>query len=100
MRIIRILKRESPLALAREVMWRATRGWRKRRILARIEHPGDVKFRYITYYDPDLQCLSEHAKTLIVAFADEIRAGRYPFLGYGTVDLGRDTFPPEFRPRR
>src|SRR6266436_5936543 len=88
MRIIRILKRESPLALAREVMWRATRGWRKRRILARIEHPGDVKFRYITYYDPDLQCLSEHAKTLIVAFADEIRAGRYPFLGYGTVDLG------------
>src|SRR5258708_1122952 len=88
MRIIRILKRESPLALAREVMWRATHGWRKRRILARIEHPGDVKFRYIPYYDPDLQCLSEHTKTLIVAFADEIQAGRYPFLGYGTVALG------------
>jgi len=79
MRIIRILTRESPLSLAREVMWRATRGWRKRRILARIEHPGDVKFRYIPYYDPDLQCLSEHTKTLIVAFADEIQAGRYPF---------------------
>src|SRR5258706_9645974 len=88
MRIIRILTRESPLSLAREVMWRATRGWRKRRILARIEHPGDVKFRYIPYYDRDLQCLSEHTKTLIVAFADEIQAGRYPFLGYGTVDLG------------
>jgi len=30
----------------------------------------------------------EHTKTLIVGFADEIREGRYPFLGYGTVDLG------------
>jgi len=47
-----------------------------------------LNFRYIPYYDPDLQCLSEHTKTLIVAFADEIQAGRYPFLGYGTVDLG------------
>jgi len=88
MRIIKILKRESPLSLAREVIWRANRAWRRRRILARIEHPGDVKFRNIPYCDPDLQCLSEHTKTLIVAFADEIRAGRYPFLGYGTVDLG------------
>src|SRR6267378_2799376 len=88
MRIIKILKRESPLSLAREVIWRANRAWRRRRILARIEHPGDVKFRNIPYCDPDLQCLSEHTKTLIVAFADEIRAGHYLFLGYGTVDLG------------
>jgi hypothetical protein len=88
MRIISILKRESPILLARELMWRARREWRRKGILARIEHPGDVKFRNIPYYHPDLQCLTEHSKTLIVAFADEIRAGRYPFLGYGTADLG------------
>ena len=88
MRIIKILKRESPLLLAREVLWRAWRWWRRRGILARIEHPGDFKFRNIPYYHPDLQRLSEHSNTLIVAFADEIRAGRYPFLGYGTVELG------------
>ncbi len=62
--------------------------WSKRRILGRLEHPGDVKFRAIHYYNPDLKSLSEHGQALIVAFADQIRAGRYPFLGYGTPVLG------------
>lgn len=88
MRILRILKRESPLSLAREVLWRARRGWRRNRILAWIEHPGDIEFRNIPYYRPDLHCLSECSRSVIVAFADQIRAGRYPFLSYGNVDLG------------
>ena len=88
MRYMWILRRESPLLVAREVLWRARRKWNKRRILARLEHPCDVKFRGVPYYNPDLQTLSDQTRALIVAFADEIRAGRYPFLGYGTAELG------------
>jgi len=74
--------------VAREVLWRARRGWRKKRVLSRLENPDRVEFRSIPYYTPDLQSLSEDARVLIVAFADEILAGRYPFLGYGTAALG------------
>src|SRR6266403_1484639 len=91
MRFIRILKRESPLLVAREVLWRARREWNKRRILGRLERPGHLKFRSVPYYNPDLRMIREDSRALIVAFADEIRAGRYPFLGYGTVDLGTRT---------
>ena len=88
MRLIRILRRESPLLVAREVLWRARRDWNKRRMLGRLECPGDVKFRAVPYYNPDMRTLSEHSRALIVAFADQIRAGRYLFLGYGTAELG------------
>src|SRR5712692_10226330 len=88
MRLIRILKRESPLVVAREVLSRAHREWNKRRLLGRLERLGRVKFRGVPYYNPDLRTLSQHSRALIVAFADEIRAGRYPFLGYGTAELG------------
>jgi uncharacterized heparinase superfamily protein len=88
MRILEILKRESPLLVSREVLWRVRRGWRKRRILGRIENPDALEFRRIPYYTPDWQSLSEDSRAVIVGFADEIRAGRYPFLGYGTVALG------------
>ncbi len=91
MRFIRILKRESPLLVAREVLWRARREWNKRRILGRLERPGHLKFRSVPYYNPDLRMIGEDSRALIVAFADEIRAGRYPFLGYGTVELGTRT---------
>ncbi len=88
MRITRILKRESPLLVAREALWRARREWNKRRMLVALKRPGHFEFRAIPYYNPDLQSLSKHSRELIVAFADEIRAGHYLFLGYGTVDLG------------
>ena len=88
MKFIKVLKRESPLLVAREVLWRAHREWNKRRLLGRLERVGDAKFRLVRYYNPDLQSLSERSRTIIVAFADEIRAGRYPFLGYGTAELG------------
>jgi len=88
MRFIRILKRESPLLVAREALWRARREWSKRRVLGRLEHPCRVEFRNVPYYNSDLWALSEHSRALIVAFADEIRAGRYPFLGYDTAELG------------
>ena len=89
MRFIRILRRESPFTLTREIFWRARREWNKRRIYARLERPGQIGFRCVPYYRPNLQAISEHSRGLIIAFADEICAGRYPFLGYRTADLGR-----------
>src|SRR5439155_14888180 len=88
MRLLRILKRESPVKLALEVLWRARRAWNKKRVRAQFERPSRVMFRNVPYYNPNLRALSEHSRVLIVAFADEIRAGRYPFLGYGTAELG------------
>jgi hypothetical protein len=74
--------------VAREVVWRARRGWRKKRILSRIENPDHLEFRRIPYYIPDLQSVSEDGRASIVAFTDEILAGRFAFLGYGTAALG------------
>lgn len=88
MRFIRILKRESSVVVAREALWRLHKEWTKRRMFSRLEGLGDVRFRGVPYYNPDLQTLNEHSRALIVAFADGIRAGRYRFLGYGTADLG------------
>jgi uncharacterized heparinase superfamily protein len=65
------------------------REWNKRRIVGRrfaSSHP--VQFRNISYYRPALKQLSENNRALIIAFADEIRAGRYPFLGCDTAELG------------
>src|SRR5437879_8012454 len=89
MRFIRLLKREPPLVIAREALWRARRQWNKRRILGRRTLPGYVKFRGVPYYNPSLGPLSEDSRALIISFADEVRAGRFPFLGYGTLNLGR-----------
>jgi hypothetical protein len=88
MRSIKILKRESPFLVAREVLWRIRREWNKRRILGRLNHPGHLTLRDTRYYNPDLQSLSAQGRAPILAFADEVRAGRYPFLGYGTAELG------------
>jgi len=88
MRAINILKRESPFLVAREVLWRIRREWNKRRILGRLKHPGHLTFRDTRYYNPDPRSLSAHTRAVVLAFADEVRAGRYPFLGYGTAELG------------
>jgi hypothetical protein len=57
-------------------------------MLGRLERPGQLVFRDVPYYNPKLSTVSETGRTLVVAFAEEIRAGRYPFLGYGTAELG------------
>jgi Heparinase II/III-like protein/Heparinase II/III N-terminus len=88
MRPLRILKRESPLLLAREALWRTRKAWNKTRLPARLERLATFQFRSIPYYDPSIQNLSGRSRALLLAFADEIRLGRYPFLSYATVQLG------------
>lgn len=88
MKMIRALRRESPLLIAREILWRTKREYRRLRLSGRLKGAARFTFREVPYYKPDLRNLSGRARALIVAFADEIRAGRYPFLGYGTAELG------------
>jgi len=86
-----ILRQESPISLAREAVWRTRRGWCRNRILAQIDQePCPVKFRRVRYYATDAPSLSETSRTLITSYADEICVGRFPFLGYGTWELGRE----------
>jgi hypothetical protein len=87
-RLIRILKRESPLGVAREALWRARRNWNRKRLPHRLGRLRAVEFRALPYYKPDLRSLSEEGGTIIVSFADEILAGRFRFFGYGTAELG------------
>jgi hypothetical protein len=86
-----ILRQESPISLAREALWRTRKGWHRKRFLAQIEEvPCPVKFRNIPYYASGVPKLSETSQALIRAYADEIDQGRFPFLGYGTRQLGRE----------
>jgi hypothetical protein len=88
MRMIRALRRESPLLIAREILWRTKREYKRLRLPGRLKRSERITFREVPYYRPDLRNISGRSRALIVAFADEIRAGRYPFLGYGTAELG------------
>src|SRR6266478_1364264 len=85
-----ILEMGPPLLLAREAAWRIRKRWGKRRILAQLEQrPYPVTFRNIPYYMPNVSTLSSTNRELLITFADQVCEGRFPFLGYGTVDLGR-----------
>ena len=88
MKLISALSRESPLLIAREILWRAKREYKRLRLSGRLKGSARFSFREVPYYQPDLRNLSGRSRALIVAFADEIRAGRYPFLGYGTAQFG------------
>jgi heparinase II/III-like protein len=88
MKLSKVLKRESPLLVAREAIWRAQRAWNKKRTLGRLDRPGHMTFRGIPYYQPDLEGVDGRSRALIITYADKIRSGRYPFLGCETAELG------------
>jgi hypothetical protein len=87
--LVQLLRQESPISLAREAVWRTRKIWIKKNILAQADRKSNVvTFRNIPYYRSDPAAFSDATRALITAFADEVCAGRYPFLGYGTMDLG------------
>ena len=91
--LLPLLRRQSLVLLAREAVWRATRPGRAARLRAMIQRGETrLRFRVLPYYQPDLDA-ARCGAAAIVAFADEICAGRFPLLGYETVALG---FPPQW----
>jgi Heparinase II/III-like protein/Heparinase II/III N-terminus len=89
------LIQESPTTLAREAMWRARKRWRKRRVRALLQnaHHRPLVFHNLPYYVPARVRVQSLKRDIIVAVADLVRNGEYPFLGYGTRYLG---FPPRW----
>ena len=84
------LKMSSPLLLAREAVWRIRKRWIKRSILGQIEaRTFPVTFRNIPYYKLDNSTFSGTSRKLLIDFADQVCEGRFPFLAYGTANLGR-----------
>ena len=89
-----MVKRESPITLAREVMWRVWKPYRSNRLLATIRRgsPG-VRFRDLPYYRPQLERIDGSAAKTVLGVADMICSGQFPLLGYDAADLG---FPPKW----
>jgi hypothetical protein len=87
------LRRQPPTLLAREAAWRFWKPYRSARLLAEIRR-GDTRLQYrpVPYFQPDLSRAAA-ATVEITGYADLICAGKFPFLGYETADLG---FPPNW----
>jgi len=86
-----VLKPQSPVLLARELVWRARKKWNRARLLKLTDEQPKLALHYFGYHKFQAADFAEQTRTCVIQFADEICRGRFPFLGYGTVDLG---FPP------
>src|SRR6266849_1684359 len=93
-RLLTILRRESPLTLARETLWRTQKRWRQIHLPGRLARTGcPVVFRPARYYRPQLGALHETGRAAILQYADTVCGGQIPWLAYGPVQLG---FPPRW----
>src|SRR5262245_54506478 len=86
--ILRIVRGESPLTLAREAGLRFTRRWRRRQLGRLLRAKPTLRLRPIQYYQPNSQQISEEQRQVLTQLADGICQGRIPFLSYGTQELG------------
>src|SRR6266850_2178656 len=94
MKLIRALKDESPLTLAREALWRTRRKWRKHHFHAGLGTVGcPVKYSPVGYYQVERNRVSDRLQGTILRCADAVCSGRFPWLAYGAVQLG---FPPRW----
>jgi uncharacterized heparinase superfamily protein len=94
MRWINALRRESPLTLAREALWRTHRQWRQHRLR---EHLGTtwcpVRYSPVGYYKVPPNGAGDRSRDSILRYADAVCSGRFPSFGYGAVQLG---LPPRW----
>jgi len=89
-----VVRNNSPILLAREVLWRTRRLWNKKRFLSTVHDSGGyLHLRSPAYYRPEVSSCSSRASAIIVSLADKVCSGLFPFFGYGTVGLG---FPPRW----
>lgn len=94
MRLLTVVRRESPVTLAREVLWRAQKSWRQKHLWKKLDSLAcPVTYLPAGYYQPKLDQLEIREKQLVVRYADSICNGQFPWFSYGSVALG---FPPHW----
>lgn len=89
-----MLRRESPVTLAREAVWRVWKPYRSNRLLSTMRRgEAHVEFRNVPYYRPDLGRIQHSIVRVVLGVADLVCSGKFPFLGYVTAEIG---FPPSW----
>jgi hypothetical protein len=89
-----VIRRESPITLVREAVWRTRKRWKRLRFYAEIRQSAcRVLYQPAGYYAPCLEKIPEGAKNSILRFADLVCEGKFCRFGYGPVALGN---PPRW----
>ena len=84
-----VIRQQSPLVLARELLWRTRREWTRHRLKARLEKSVcPVRYEPAGYYAPDPSLCSERARRLILGIADLATEGILPLLSYDSRQVG------------
>ncbi len=90
--IVPMLRKESPVTLTREAVWRLWKPYRANRLLATIRRgEKNLRFRNVPYYRPKVGAIGDLNTRVIYGVSDMICQGQFPFLGYPTTNMG---FPP------
>lgn len=89
-----LLRRESPIAIAREALWRVRRSYLKRQF-SRRDWSGDcpVRFHPIGYYDCLQGLGSDVDVSPVIDYAEALCRGEFRFLGCADARLG---LPPQW----
>lgn len=92
MRLLTVVRRESPVTLAREVLWRTKKRWRQSRLPEKLERPAcPVTYNPVGYYQLRVDQLGKSERDVILRYANTICSGQFPWFAYGSMTLG---FPP------
>lgn len=92
--IVPMLRKESPVTLAREAVWRAWKPYRSNRLLTTMRRgEAGLSFRSVPYYRPKLDEIDSSVVRVVLGVADLVCCGKFPFMGYLTADIG---FPPQW----
>jgi hypothetical protein len=88
------MRRESPVTLAREALWRTQKRWRQQRLPQQLEKDScPVSYRTVGYHQAQLEQVGSRERKLILRYANAVCAGQFPWFAYGSVFL---EFPPSW----
>jgi hypothetical protein len=89
-----VIRREPPVTLLREAMWRTEKRWRQIRFRNEIKNGfAPVEFRATGYYRFFPADVSERARRAVLDYADLVSAGKFCWFGYGSPMGGS---PPQW----
>ena len=92
--LLPLLRRESPVTLIREMLWRARKRCKQKRLPALLEQQGEeIDFVPCEYYRPKLEFITADSRRVVRKYCEQILAGRFPRFGYRPTPLGS---PPDW----